>query len=74
MITLSPTQTEISTDIANTNVELESIGHFFYNLLDYLFNKGIPPFPSIRSTQIFTEKISPLERQQQIRAIPEPLL
>ena len=36
--------------------------------------KAYPPMSSIRSTQIFTEKVSALERRKRIRLMPEPLL
>ena len=41
---------------------------------DISLTKVSPPSSSIRSTQIFTEKVSALERRKRIRSMPEPLL
>ena len=64
----------VSHDMSNIKVGLEATGHYSYNLLGYLIDKCSPPSSSIRSTQIFTEKVSALERRKRIRSMPEPLL
>ena len=52
----------VSHDMSNIKVGLEATGHY-----------SSPPSSSIRSTQIFTEKVSALERRKRIRLMPEPL-
>ena len=44
-------------DASKVKVGLEATGHYSYNLLGHLINKGLSPLLSIRYTQICTEKV-----------------
>ena len=56
-------------------IGLKATRYYFYILFSYFIDKALTsPLSSIRSTQIFTEKISALERQKQIGSMHEPLL
>ena len=50
---------------------IQSVSHDMSNIIS--LTKVSPPSSSIRSTQIFTEKVSALERRKRIRLMPEPL-
>ena len=63
----------VSDDLNKVKVGLEATGHYSYNLLGFLLDKVWPPLLSIRFTQIFTEKVSALERRKRIKLIPVPL-
>ena len=47
----------VSEDFTKVKVGLEATGHYSYNLLGYLLDKGLPPLLSIRYIPICTEKV-----------------
>ena len=54
-------------------VGLEATGHYSYNIIGFLLNKGLATLFLTHSTQIFTEKVLALERRKRIRLILKPL-
>ena len=44
-------------DVTKVKVGMEATGHYSYNFLGYLIDKGLPPILSIRYIQICTEKV-----------------
>ena len=63
----------VAEDFSKIKVGLEATGHYSYNLLGFLLDKGLRPTLSIRYIPIFTEKVLALERRKRIRLIPVPL-
>ena len=64
----------VSSEVSNIKVGLEATGHTLTTCSAISSTKAYPHMSSIRSTQIFTEKVSALERRKRIRLMPEPLL
>ena len=63
-----------SSDVSNIKVGLEATGHYSYNLLGYLIDKGLHTFVINPLHTNLYRKVSALERRKQIRLMPEPLL
>ena len=58
----------------NIKVGLEATGHYSYNIIGFLLNKGLATFILNPLHTIFTEKVLALERRKRIRLILKPLL
>lgn len=48
-------------DVSKVKVGLEATGHYSYNLLGYLIDKGLPTYATIRYILICTEKVLALD-------------
>ena len=54
-------------------VGLEATGHYSYNILGYLLDKGLPTYVIIRCIPTFTEKASVSVKRRQTVSMREPL-
>lgn len=64
----------VEVDMSNIKVGLEATGHYNYNLLGYLIDKGLPTYVINPLHTNLYRKVSALERRKRIRWMPEPLL
>lgn len=64
----------LTNDFSNVKVGLEATGHYNYNLLGFLIDKGLPTLSSTLCIPICFVKVLALDRQKPIKWMPIRLL